>query len=198
MNHTLGMCCIEGAADLQHDSNYSCERHGTFFTNNLLERFPVQVFHHQKHDAVFILTKVGDTQGIWMRNTGGGSGLAREASNNLFISSQGGSQNFDGDSLVHQYMRSAIDCTHTAFAQAFVNTILRSQYLPEKRVASCLQRNTISRAQGDGVRIFNAALRSCLHLRLRLDKLLGGESVVSLSHTLKGKQRSAKNCSVIL
>jgi len=43
--------------------NFDCsrERHGTFLPNDLLQRLPVQVFHHQKHHPVFGFTEIGNT-----------------------------------------------------------------------------------------------------------------------------------------
>ncbi len=66
MDYTLSMRCLEGAANLQHDSHYSRERHRPFITDNFLESSSVQEFHDQKYDAVFILAKVGDAESVWM------------------------------------------------------------------------------------------------------------------------------------
>ena len=61
MYYALLMRGIQCSRHLTHDFPHAIQRHRSFALNDVFQTAPVQIFHYQKHNAVFRFAKIGDT-----------------------------------------------------------------------------------------------------------------------------------------
>src|SRR5678816_1050882 len=94
MNYALFVGRIKRASDLANDFDYPRQRHRAFLTNNFLQSTAIQKLHHQEDHTILRFAEVCDAEGMWMGNAGRRAGVTREAGDDLFIGSEGGTQHF--------------------------------------------------------------------------------------------------------
>ena len=143
MDYPLAVRRIECPTDLAENFHRARQRHRTFLANDLLERLAAQVLHHQKHHAVFGFTEIGNTKSMWMGNFGRRSCFSGKARDDLFVSGKRGIQHLDGNRLVHQDVRAAVNSTHAARTKTFFNAILSGEHLAEQSVVCLFEGNTV-------------------------------------------------------
>ena len=88
MHDALTMRGIQSAGDLPYDLNDPRERHWAFALDDLLQCSAIEIFHYQEDHAVLGLTKIGDVDGVWMRDARSGFGFAGEASHDGIVDGQ--------------------------------------------------------------------------------------------------------------
>ena len=123
MDHAFGMRRVQRAPDLAHNLHCARQRKRPFLPNQIFQGPAIQEFHDEKNNAAFILAKVGHTQSMGMGNPRRCARLAREARDNLLVSSQRRTQDLDCYSLAHEDVRPAIDGAHATHTEAFLDTI---------------------------------------------------------------------------
>ena len=86
--------------------------------DDLLERWPVEVFHRDVVDAVAGAPAGVDGGEVAVRQTSGGAGLLVEALDDATVMGQIGAEDFEGDLAIHADLQRAIDGAHAAFSEA--------------------------------------------------------------------------------
>ena len=130
MHDALTMRGIQSAGDLPNDLNNARERHWPFALDNLFQSTAVQIFHYQEDHAVFGFAKIGDVDGVWVRDSRSGFSFARETSDDRIVDSQGRMQHFDRDGFVHQHVFAEIDRAHAAALDQSFDEVLFGECLP--------------------------------------------------------------------
>ena len=81
MQNALIMRGFNAGADLSQQRERALHRDRAFASQELIKRFALDVFHHQKKDAFFALAKVGDRNHVVMLNRSSRTGFAFEPGN---------------------------------------------------------------------------------------------------------------------
>ena len=133
MQNSLIMRGFNAGADLsqQRERALHCDR--AFASQELIERFPLDVFHHQKEDTFFTLAKVGHRDDVVMLNRSGGARLAFEPGNRfaflqVLIREHIGPDRFHGNPSRNQvFIARQIHLAHRAAPQTLLQTIAAVQ-----------------------------------------------------------------------
>ena len=73
MKNSFVVSCFDAGNDLPHDRRCSLRTYSAFATQQVIESFTFDVFHHEKEHAVSALAEVGDVNDVGMANRRGGA-----------------------------------------------------------------------------------------------------------------------------
>ncbi len=119
--------------DLPADARGAIRRHRPAALDLVVERPPLDVLEHEEARPVLERAEVGRRRDVGVLHVRAGDGLALEARGELGEVVDPGVEDLDGDPLLQQEVRAAVDGAHPAHRQELVDAVALRDHPPDGR-----------------------------------------------------------------